>query len=150
MRAVEHPLYSRWRFWQQACYNSNSPNYRYAGAQGVKVKFKNFWEMVDYIETELGQAPYGDNSRLTRINQKGHFAAGNLRWETPRELVSRNSRSVRIRYQGQTKCLREWAHELGMNPATLYTRIRIWNWPTKKAFETPIKSNGTKKTLSRS
>lgn len=136
----DHFLYPRWRYWQQACHNPTSPSYPYIGARGIKVSgFKDFWAMVDYVETNLGPPPLGSGSRLARIDQKGDYAPGNLRWETGSQLVSRNRRSLKLAYNGKKQCLSAWCKELGLKRSTMYTRLRKYNWSVKRAFETPIR-----------
>ena len=51
----------------------------------------------------------------------------------------RNTRSnYNITYRGKTKCLAEWAEDLGIKYYILWNRLRRKNWSTQKTFETPI------------
>lgn len=137
MKQKDHPLFARWRFWKQACYNPNCPNYPAIGARGVRVGFDNFWAMATWVEDNLGLPPLGMSSKLARIDQDGDYAAGNLRWETGSELVSRSAHANIVEYKGRRQCLSAWAKELGFYPATLYNRINIYGWTIERALETP-------------
>lgn len=138
-QAHKHPLWGRWRYWRQACYNLDSPNYAYVGARGIGIDFSDFWHMADYVMRHLGPPPLGSSSRLARIDQSGNFAPGNLRWETGSELVGRNSRSIQIKIGRRRQCLSKWARDLHMDPRLVYNRVRSYGWDHKRALTTPVK-----------
>lgn len=81
------------------------------------------WTIVDGIR-ELFQ------NALDQGDYNWHFAAGTL------TLTSRNTRRNRLLTLGnETKCLREWANDLGIDQASL--RQRLDKWPLEKALTTP-------------
>lgn len=90
MAIHQHPLYHRWKDINQACSSPNNPNYAWAGARGIQVKFADFWEFVNFIETELGMPQPGH--RLHRIDQDGHYEPGNLTWSTSKEISIKSLR----------------------------------------------------------
>jgi hypothetical protein len=137
MKQNDHPLFARWRYWHQVCYNPNNNDYPKIGGQGIQVKFDDFWDMANWVESNLGLPPLGSSSRLARIDQNGNYAPGNLRWETGSELVGRNSRSIQVTINGQTKCLNQWARESGLKMATVYNRIKRYGWSVERALTTP-------------
>lgn len=136
----QHPLYSRWRFWHQACYNRNCPDYDTIGAQGIRVGFGNFLEMVEYVERELGPQP-GPGYRLARIDRAGHYEPGNITWDSPRHQGILSKPGALITYQGQTRTLKEWGELTGLGHRCLYARIVGRGWNLERAFTEPKQRN---------
>jgi hypothetical protein len=58
--------------------------------------------------------------------------------------VQSNNRSTNflVEYKGETKTLKNWTRELGLeeNYSTIYNRIHRLKWSIEKAFETPIRN----------
>lgn len=65
---------------EKRCNNPNDRDYRNYGGRGIKFLFDYF----DDIIREIGHRP--DNNRhFDRIDNSGHYAAGNVRWATHHE-----------------------------------------------------------------
>ena len=60
-----------------------------------------------------------------------------LRAYLPRKLKDRTSSHI-LFYNGEYKTVSEWAECLGVNPQTLFTRLRR-GWSVEKALATPVK-----------
>lgn len=86
----------------------------------------------------LAAARQRNNHSLDRVdNEKGYFLE-NCRWATGQEQA-RNRRSSRLlEYNGETKCVTEWAETLGIPYLALSKRIGL-GWTAKRALETPIR-----------
>jgi len=84
---------------KQRCYNKNHPRYADWGGRGIQVKFQTF---LDFIFC-LGKKPEG--SSLDRIDNNGHYAAGNVKWSTRKEQQS-NRRVLRKNTLG-VNCVRK-------------------------------------------
>ena len=65
-----------------------------------------------------------------------------LRAYLPRKLKDRTSSHI-LFYNGEYKTVSEWAECLGVNPQTLFTRLRR-GWSVEKALATPVKQNRKK------
>ena len=65
-----------------------------------------------------------------------------LRSYLPRELKDRKSNRI-LFYNGECKTVSEWAECLGVNPQTLFTRLKR-GWSAEKALATPVKQNRKK------
>lgn len=76
-RTAEYYAYTDAR---QRCNNPNVKNFKWYGKRGIQFKFESFPEFISHI----GRKP---SPRLTleRINNNGHYEAGNVRWATWKE-----------------------------------------------------------------
>lgn len=125
----KHYLYRRWAFMRQVCYNTNSAEYPKYGGRGISIDpaFEEFWDFVDIVESKLGPAPDGFRSKLARKDQDGDYTIKNLKWDDAKVVGRRCKRSFKLTYRKQTKPLRQWSEETGINFFTLMGRIeRGW------------------------
>lgn len=122
--------YRIWSAMLARCRTKSSGSFKNYGARGIHVcerwlSFENF--VADMGEPKAGQ-------QLDRINNEGHYEPGNCRWVTVMEN-SRNRRSTRlIEYAGQTKCITDWAADIGISRQALHRRIAVLKWPLEKAL----------------
>ena len=68
------------------CNNPNSGRYYTHGGRGIKFLFNSFDEFFAAV------GPRPDGMTLDRIDNDGHYEAGNLRWATPSQQVSNRRR----------------------------------------------------------
>ncbi len=66
------------------CNNPNAECFHNYGGRGIQFKFSNPREMAEWIVDNIGHRPSPLFS-LDRINNNGHYEAGNLRWASRRE-----------------------------------------------------------------
>jgi hypothetical protein len=88
------PEYRAYQDAKQRCTNPNSSRWYTHGGRGIKFLFNNFGEFFEAV----GARPEG--MTLDRIDNDGHYEAGNLRWATPSQQMSnrRNyTRKFRVR-----------------------------------------------------
>jgi len=65
------------------------------------------------------------------------YAPGNVHWALPKEQ-SRNRRDNRVLvFQGESRCLQEWAEQMGLDPRTLTKRLSS-GWSVDRALSTPV------------
>ena len=131
---ASHPLYRIWRKMRHRCTNPENQAWKYYGGRGIKCLLPSPQALEDCI----GPKPSPQHS-VDRINNDGHYEAGNVRWAIPKEQ-SRNTRSNRIlTWQGQSKCVAEWAEALGIKYVTLQSRLRV-GWSIERTLSTPTLS----------
>jgi hypothetical protein len=127
MLVRKHPLYRRWCFMRQVCYNPRHADYDAYGARGIKVDtaFNEFWDFVDYVETYLGYPkPFNYKNKLARIDQADNYAPGNLKWDIACHVGRRTFRSRMITYKRKTQSLRDWSEQYNINFHTLLGRLQ--------------------------
>lgn len=127
--------YHCWQNLKDRCFNKNNSNYHCYGQRGIGVhhqwleSFENFY---DYI----GPAPFKKHS-LGRINNDGNYEPGNVRWETSKQQGRNKSTNKFIEYNGERKCLSEWAEIIGVSRATLWARLSDYGWTIEQALTIP-------------
>jgi hypothetical protein len=134
---VESSEYGVWQNMKERCGNPNAAGYANYGGRGISVC--NRWmEFTNFI-SDMGFKPRPDSS-IDRIDNDGPYAPGNCRWSTPGEQ-SRNTRRNRlIEHNGTTKCLTDWAADLGMNYISLSHRLS--KMPVSEALTVPKQREG--------
>ena len=114
----------KWR-----CQNKDAHDYKWYGGRGIELRFATFEEFIN----EVGPRP-APGMQIDRINNNGHYEAGNVRW-VPQIVNKRNMRCNKsISYQGHTKCLAEWVELLGIPYSRTRARLRR-GWCAACSFE---------------
>lgn len=132
------PEYKAWKAMLRRAGPTSSANVEireYYANRGITVCKR--WLTYRLFLLDMGRKPTSKHT-LDRIdNNKGYFP-GNCRWATMAEQCRNTSRNINITFSGQTKCLKDWATELGIECATLKYRLR--HYPIDVAFLTPIRA----------
>jgi hypothetical protein len=116
---------------------TNKKYLRYGG-RGIKVCKR--WQGKKGFENflaDMGERPVGTS--IDRIDNNGNYTKSNCRWATAKEQAQNTSRTRKITYKNQTKCIREWALILDMNETTLTQRINKNPLNIERAFTTPVR-----------
>lgn len=128
-------MYKSWVNMKSRCDNNKDKGYKNYGGRGIG--YDSTWESFEVFLEDMGERPTG--LTLDRIDNDKGYSKENCHWVTQKEQ-SRNRRSnVIISYNGETKCIMEWAEELGINYTTLLGRINRLQWSVEKALTTPIR-----------
>lgn len=124
IRGQWSPEYSTWTSMRTRCEKKSYHLYKYYGARGIKIckrwaEFQNFYD-------DMGPKPTPEHS-LDRIDNSKGYEPSNCKWATKKEQ-SRNTRSNKlIEYNGETKCVAEWAEEAKVSEHAFRNRIsRGW------------------------
>jgi hypothetical protein len=133
-------MYQAWQAMLARCYNPNASGYQDYTGRGITVcdRWRDSFENYDAdILAILGPQP-SPKYEVDRTDNYGHYEPSNVRWAT-KKVQQRNTRKNRLlTYNGQTKCVSEWAELLGMWVSTIFTRLRL-GWSDEKALSTSVK-----------
>ncbi|TNC10857.1 hypothetical protein FF100_22155 [Methylobacterium terricola] len=100
-----------WEKMRERCHNSNNENFKNYGARGISVDPR--WDDFGKFVEDMGLRPTG--MTLDRIDNDGPYTKANCRWATSVEQARNKRNSVLLTYRGQTKHIRHWCEELGIN-----------------------------------
>ena len=104
--------------------------------RGITIS-EEFLTFDSFLEV-MGERPPGGS--IDRIDNNGNSSPDNCRWATMTQQ-NRNKRSnIMIEYQGKSKCISEWAEELGMTHHIILQRYNRDMTP-EQIFTTPIKNH---------
>jgi hypothetical protein len=124
---TKRPAYRVWLGMKQRCGNALDKNY---GGRGIKVCER--WMKFENFLADMGEPLTG--TQLDRINNSGDYEPGNCRWVTP-SLNLRNRRVNRlITFNGETRCVTEWAEKVGLSRIVINNRLRR-GWPIDRLFD---------------
>jgi len=103
----------------ERCRNPKVGNFKNYGGRGIRVCRR--WLRFEYFLADMGNRKTGTS--LERLDNNGNYEPGNCAWKTRAEQ-SRNTRRNRwVTINGITKCLKDWALELGINYSTVLNRV---------------------------
>lgn len=118
------PTYRSWQHMMERCYDEDSKNWHRYGGRGITVcdRWRNSFE--NFLE-DMGIKPSG--TTIDRINNDGNYGPENCRWADKWQQAWNTSQNKRITYNGESKCLHEWAFIYDVSFTTLRTRLgRGW------------------------
>lgn len=124
-------IYCIWQSMKRRC---NDPSFRNYGEKGIKVCAR--WENFANFAVDMGDPPIGLS--IDRINSNGDYEPNNCRWATPAEQMRNTRRNIWIDWNGERLVLTDWANKLNIKVDTLYSRIVIYGWSIRRAFQEPI------------
>lgn len=125
----KHPDYSRWLAMRQRCLNPTSDNYFRYGAKGITISddLLEFSDFSAYISTLENYGVKGYT--LDRIDPKGNYEKGNLRWAS-RAIQTANqcgSGKGKNKYTGVNwnKTHNRWISRVVLNGKVLVQKVCI-------------------------
>lgn len=122
-------LYSIYNNMKNRCYNKKHRDYKYYGGRGIAIcdewlnDFQAFYDWA--IDND-----YKENLTIDRLDVNGDYEPSNCRWATPKQQANNQRSNTYLTYNGKTQTLAQWANELGMKYACLYSRYRR-KWKAK-------------------
>ena len=136
---------------KRRCESEKSPRYKYYGARGIEFKFNSFEEFF----AELGEKPKPSYS-LDRIDNDGHYEAGNVRWASKSEQVSNRRSYEKLWLDGNSNRAKSYAvfhpsgekesitnmakfcREHGLDKANLHATTRNGRVKTHKGYRAEV------------
>lgn len=133
---AKSPEYQSWIDMIRRCRDEDNISWKFYGGRGIKVceRWHNFLNFL----RDMGRKPFLD-AQIDRNDNQGNYCPENCRWATRQEQARNKSNNVFLTYQGETKCLAEWANILGVRYQTLHDRLRKLKWSIGRVLSTPVK-----------
>ena len=136
-----HPLYQTHYDMLRRCYDTSRKDFNHYGGRGIEVcdrwkepegkGFENFLKDSEKFT--------GEGNEIDRIDVNGNYCPENCKWAT-RKQQTRNTRFNRVvEYDGETRCLAEWAEDLKIPYQILQERLNKLGWSVEKAFTCPFR-----------
>jgi hypothetical protein len=144
-RGKRSRIYRVWSNMLQRCNNPDNPSYHQYGAIGITVcdewlTFENFYKDVgDQDDPKMS---------LDRIDSRGPYAPDNVRWATAKQQARNMVTNRLLTLNGVSKCVAEWAEELGISTNVINARINQMQWDPVRALTTPVRKLSKRKTAS--
>jgi hypothetical protein len=124
-------LYNIWQHMNSRCYKATNKAYSNYGGRGIKV-CEEWKDSANFMEWALNNG-YQNNLTIERIDVNGNYEPGNCKWITKKEQGYNKRTSIKITFQGETKCLAEWCRIFGVNYGTAKDRYKS-GLPLEKVF----------------
>ena len=118
---VGTPEHRAWITMRYRCSPNNLRMRSYYYDRGIRV-CDRWGAFLPFLE-DMGDKPSPAHT-LERINNDGDYGPENCRWATRAEQGWNQRSNVLLTHNGQTKNLREWGEELGVDPDVLRGRIK--------------------------
>ena len=112
-------VYRAWKAMRTRCNNPNHKDYKHYGGRGIKVCKR--WDTFLNFFQDMNNPPSPKHT-LDRIDNNGNYCKENCRWATRKEQALNRTTNHRLKYQGTTLTITEWAEKLKVDPSRLYKR----------------------------
>jgi len=114
-------IFQAWKNMIDRCENPNGKDAKHYYEKGIKVCAE--WHTYQNFEKWALSHGYADNLTIDRIDGDKDYCPLNCRWITLAEQQRNKENNLNFTYNGETKCLSEWAREFGIATRTLNDRI---------------------------
>ena len=129
---------TEWSIWhgiRKRCLCATDQVYPRYGGRGIGL-CEEWTNSFEAFLRDVGSRPSMKHT-LDRIDNNKGYNKENCRW-VDWKTQQRNKRNNHlITFQGETKCLIEWAEKFGIRKDTLRRRIMIYKWTIDEALTTP-------------
>ena len=132
-------LFSIWSCMKERCSNPNKFGYDRYGGRGISVcnEWTNNDGFINFRKWAQNNG-YKNNLSIDRIDNNGDYCPENCRWATNKEQQRNTKNNTIIKYNGEEKCVAEWAEQFNLNPSLISYRY-AHNYPIEKLFDPPRK-----------
>lgn len=132
-------IYRIWKAMRHRCTYETIPNYSSYGGKGIKVCAR--WSSVTAFVEDMGPT-YFPGATIDRIDNDKDYCPENCRWSTMKEQQRHRSNNNRITFDGETKCLTEWAEYFKCPIYVLTRRITTYGSQQALAITKSLPENG--------
>jgi hypothetical protein len=136
----KHWLARRFYWMVGATQNPHHVDYPWASQYGCDWSTGpgQFQDFIEFVEGQLGQPPQGQPF-LSRVDPTKGYTRKNLAWQSSREIGNKSVRgNTYICFRGQTRTMKAWSEELGLNYHTFRMRVQL-GWTMRKIASTPAR-----------
>lgn len=121
--------YKIWRGLIDRCHNKNSRDYKNWGERGIIVCDRWRYSFTNFL-IDMGRRPSSKHSIDRFPDNDGPYTQNNCRWATTQEQARNRRTNHNITFDGITKTLTEWAHDLGISSTGLNYRLKHFDLTT--------------------
>lgn len=120
------------------CTQSSNTAFPRYGARGIRVA-ATWLGPTGYVRFKeyIGPRPSPAHS-IDRIDGRGNYEPGNVRWATPKEQARNMRTNRRLCFGGLNLPCSEWAERLGMDWRVFHRRLTR-GWSVQRAIITPLR-----------
>lgn len=126
--------YQTWLNMRARCLRPENDAYCDYGGRGITVCEK--WNTFQGFLDDMGECPTG--LTIERLDTNGNYCKANCVWANYTTQARNTRRNKLIEFNGETKCLQEWANETGINRNVISARLRM-GWTIKNALTAPVR-----------
>ena len=90
------------------------------------------WNTFENFVEDVGICP-SDEHTLDRVDSKGNYEPGNVRWATYTEQQRNTKKNINFTINGTTRCLSEWCEVYGVPYVRTYKRLQR-GWSIERAL----------------
>lgn len=120
-----------WCGMRSRCMDTNNKKYPRYGGRGILVCAR-WLDSFEAFYNDIGPRP-SDKHSIDRIDNDGNYEPGNCRWATSFQQSRNRSGLHRVKFQGKTMSVSEWAERTGIRRSVLYNRFRN-GWSARRAL----------------
>ena len=126
---------SIWEGMMRRCNDPRAVSYPHYGGKGIKVCDR--WRLFENFYADMNEPPDKSYS-LDRIDNDGNYEPENCRWATRLQQHRNRTDNAILEFNGECKCVTEWAEFLGVRAPTLFSRLK-YGWSIEKTLTTPVR-----------
>lgn len=133
-------LYNSWRGMRERCRSTKRADAHCYSLKGITVDAQ--WDDVTAFAKWALDHGYQPGLTIDRKDGDLGYTPDNCRW-VDRKTQGRNvSRNRLLEFEGQTKCVGEWAEITGIRYDNIFKRVTKLGWSVARALTTPNPSHG--------